>query len=99
MELKNLMSMSLSISTLRTGGGLMGFEILPIEQGDEELYDVITITSPERWRPHTFVKLMSDVLYPYDPSDNDPTLKASDYPAVFNHLAHTDKDSGEAERD
>ena len=36
------MSILLFISTLRTGG-LMGFEILPIEPGDEDTYDVITI--------------------------------------------------------
>ena len=32
----------------------MGFEILPIEEGDEDRYDVITITSPERWIPNRF---------------------------------------------
>ena len=35
-------------------GGLMGFEILPIEKGDEDKYDIITITNPERWNPHKF---------------------------------------------
>ena len=74
----------------------MGFEILPIEPGDEDTYDVITITSPERWKPHTFIKLISDDVNPYDPSDSDPTLEASDYPAVLNHLAHAEQDSGEA---
>ena len=82
------------ISTLRTGGGLMGFEILPIELGDEDKYDIITIISPEKWRPHAFIK--GDPVYPYDPSDNDPTLEASDYPAVLNHLTHANQDPGEA---
>ena len=36
-------------------GGLMGFEILPIEDGDEGKYDVITITSPEQWVPSRFI--------------------------------------------
>ena len=35
-------------------GGFMGFEILSIEDGDEDKYETITITSPERWRPHKF---------------------------------------------
>ena len=35
-------------------GALMGFEILPIMEGDEEIYDVITITSPEQWRPRIY---------------------------------------------
>ena len=35
-------------------GGLMGFEILPLEPGDEDIYDIITITNPERWHPHKF---------------------------------------------
>src|SRR6476620_3322109 len=35
-------------------GGLMGFEILPIEDGDEDKYETFTITSPERWNPHKF---------------------------------------------
>ena len=29
-------------------GGLMGFDILPIEKGDEDRYDIITITNPEQ---------------------------------------------------
>ena len=29
-------------------GGLMGFELLPIEDGDENKYDVITITNPSK---------------------------------------------------
>ena len=35
-------------------GGLMGFELLPIEPGDEDRYDVITITNPERWYPNKY---------------------------------------------
>lgn len=34
--------------------GLMGFEILPFENGDEDKYDIITITSPKRWYPNKF---------------------------------------------
>ncbi len=37
-------------------GGLMGFEILPIEDGDQDKYDVITITSPARWAPQQFTQ-------------------------------------------
>ncbi len=32
-------------------GALMGFEILPFEQGDEERYDIITITADKPWSP------------------------------------------------
>lgn len=35
-------------------GGLMGFEILPNEEGDDDRYDIITITSSEKWVPHKF---------------------------------------------
>ena len=35
-------------------GGLMGFEILPMEDGDEDKYETFTITSPEKWNPHKF---------------------------------------------
>ncbi len=32
-------------------GGLLGFEILPWERGDEELCDIYTITSAASWNP------------------------------------------------
>ena len=74
-------------------GGLMGFEILPIEQGDEERYDIINITSPDRWRPHKFIK--EEETYPYDPSDLAFDAEVSDYPATLNHLTRINADSGE----
>jgi hypothetical protein len=73
----------------------MRFEILPVEPGDEDKYEVITITSPTKWAPHAFVKLNNDDLYTYNPSDYDSTLEVSDYPAALNHLTHADQDSGE----
>ena len=39
---------------LQDQGGLMGFEQLPIEDGDEYKYDVITITGPNPWNPNHF---------------------------------------------
>src|SRR5687768_5893197 len=36
-------------------GGLMGFEILPIEDGDEEIFEIFTITTPVRWTSQRFV--------------------------------------------
>src|SRR5687767_2135247 len=36
-------------------GGLMGFEILPIEDGDEEIFEIFTITAPVKWTPQRFV--------------------------------------------
>ena len=35
-------------------GGIMGFEVLPYEEGDDERYSRIEITSPKRWRPRRF---------------------------------------------
>src|SRR5688500_11938393 len=40
----------------------MGFEILPIEDGDETKYDIITITNPERWTPHRFQSLNDEEI-------------------------------------
>ena len=62
----------------------MGFELLPIEDGDEEIYEMFTITSPLKWTPHKFAK-QSD-----DPCSNDPfnaITNVTGYPAVLNHLA------------
>ena len=46
----------------------MGFEILPIEPDDEEKYDIIRITSPEKWNPHKY-RRNSKAILPYDPTD------------------------------
>ena len=35
-------------------GGVMAFEILPWEEGDEERFEVYEITSPEKWIPSSF---------------------------------------------
>ena len=60
----------------------MGFEILPIKEGDEDSYDIITITSPEKWVPHRFQKHSEEIL-PYDPTDMQPEQEKHDYPAVL----------------
>ena len=70
----------------------MGFEILPVEPGNEKIYDIITITSPERWRQHKFLAACNDPL-PYDPSDLD--VEVSNYPATLNHLSKTSEGLGE----
>ena len=63
----------------------MGFELLPIEDGDEDIYETFTITSPLRWTPHKFVTKTDDSCY-YDPTD--AVANATDYPApILNHLA------------
>jgi hypothetical protein len=49
-------------------GGLMGFELLPYEEGDEDRYDVNTITSPLRWTPRKFKDEPFDGYF-YDPTD------------------------------
>ena len=35
----------------------MGFDLLPIEDGDENKYEIITINSPNRWNPQESVEL------------------------------------------
>ena len=55
-------------------GGLMGFEILPFEDEDEEKYEIISITSPTRWTPRHFAQGIEQ-----DSSNQD------DYPAQANH--------------
>src|SRR5688572_20640353 len=42
----------------------MGFEILPVEDGDEAKYDIITITNPDRWTPHRFQSLHDEEIDP-----------------------------------
>ena len=37
-------------------GGLMGFEILPWNNGDEEKYEVFEITSDARWVPRQYLE-------------------------------------------
>ena len=60
---------------LQDQGGLMGFELLPIEDGDEDRYDIITITGPNPWNPNHFrgQHLQSQQHEPtlpfYDPAD------------------------------
>ena len=36
-------------------GGLMAFEILPVEDGDKEIYDIIPITGQAQWTPRQFM--------------------------------------------
>jgi hypothetical protein len=38
----------------RSAGGLMGFEVLPWEDGDEHQYDVFDITRDTPWKPRQF---------------------------------------------
>ena len=37
-------------------GGLMGFEILQWELGDEDRYEILTITSDEKWTPRRYLE-------------------------------------------
>ena len=53
----------------------MGFELLTIEDGDEEKYDIITITGPNPWNPNHFrgqqiwSQEQDETLPFYDPAD------------------------------
>ena len=35
-------------------GALMGFEVLPMEKGDEEKYEIHMITGDKTWKPYKF---------------------------------------------
>ena len=72
----------------------MAFELLPIEDGDENKYDVITITSPGKWTPQKFVAEPPQEPLFYDPSDASP-METEGYPAFANHTSQEDisKDS------
>ena len=59
----------------------MEFELLLIEPDNEDKYDVIIITSPERQTPHKFTRPLDDT-YVYDPDDSAPAT-TSVYPSVL----------------
>ena len=40
----------------------MGFELLPIEDGDEDRYDIFTITSPAKWIPKNFLDVNTSIV-------------------------------------
>src|SRR5687768_2553687 len=65
-------------------GGLVGFELLPVENGDEDIYDMFTITSPLRWTPRKYKDESFD-RYFYDPTD--ATEEPQGYPALVSHLS------------
>jgi hypothetical protein len=69
---------------------MMGFELLPFEEGDEDKYDVITITSPNRWTPRTFTQESPTKPYFYDPSDETTSVPLDHIPDM-----HTDTNAGE----
>ena len=60
------------------------FKLLDIEDGDEERFDIITITSSLRWTPRKFKDETFDGYF-YDPTDVDG--KAQGYSALVNHLS------------
>src|SRR5688572_19982130 len=62
----------------------MSFELLPVEDGDEDIYDIFTITSPLRWTPRKFKDESFDGYF-YDPTDFDG--EAQGYPALVNHMS------------
>src|SRR5688500_4352832 len=62
----------------------MQFELLPVEDGDEDIYDMFTITSPMRWTPRKYKDKSFDGYF-YDPTD--ATEEPQGYPALVNHLS------------
>ncbi len=67
----------------------MGFELLPIEDGDEDRYDTFTITCPAKWTPSKFADEIPPEPAFYDPLDNNP-LDTDGYPALINHISQDD---------
>ena len=49
----------------------MGLELLPIEEGDEDKYDIITITSPGKWNPQKFLGEVPQEPASYEPTDEE----------------------------
>ena len=66
----------------------MGFELLPIEDGDEDKYDINTITCPGKWNPQKFLGEIPQELAPYEPTDED--FKLSE--VLANHTFSNDPD-------
>ena len=59
-------------------GGLMGFKILPYEEGDEFKYDVFTLTSKAKWNPHKHKKLCHVAQeYPVASLEEDSSIEDS----------------------
>src|SRR5688500_12097739 len=63
----------------------MQFELLPVEDGDEDIYDMFTITSPLRWTPRKYKDESFDGYF-YDPTD--ATEEPQGYPALVNHFSY-----------
>ena len=41
---------------LKRRGGTMGLEILPYLEGDDKIYPIVELTSPDRWTPERHTK-------------------------------------------
>ena len=73
----------------------MGFEILPFEPEDEDLWETFTIISPKKWTPYKF--LSTNKLSYYDPTD-EAIGNTVTYLAALNHMSVDKSISGEADR-
>ena len=71
----------------------MGFELLPVTDGDEDLYDIFTVTCSDKWNPHEIHINPNDYDRYYDPSDT--LVSDSDYPASLNHLSLLEANTGD----
>ena len=63
-------------------GGLMGFEVLPWKEGDEEIYDVFTITSDNKWTPRRYIEDQPDSIEPVHDVFNTETKENLDASAI-----------------
>ena len=66
----------------------MGFELLPIEEGDEDKYDIITIISPGKWNPQKFLGEIPQEPAPYEPTDEEIRLSE----VLANHTSSEDSE-------
>lgn len=73
----------------------MGFKLLPIDQDDEDIYDIIPINSPTRWTPSKYLNHKDLNAYPYDPSDHTHVEEEGSYPNQVNHLSNIHQDIDE----
>src|SRR5438046_390047 len=70
----------------------MGFELFPIEDGDEDKYDIITITRSGKWNPQKILVEGSQNSMPYEPTDEEFQLSEKHLVAA-NHMFQEDLES------
>ena len=69
----------------------MGFELLLIEDGDKDRYEVFTITSPDKWNPQQSLVEASPDSTPYGSTNEDFKL-SEEHVVMTKHMFQTSLD-------